>query len=153
MNIIKYKLELTDTLIPALTPESIYEYAAAPLDSAEAVGEMLEKCYRLKHLAEEHIVIIGLNSKLVPIATFEVAHGQASGCAVCPKDILTRALMSGATGIMIAHNHPTGNPTPSLQDRKFCDRLKGALNLIGIKLIDFIIIGDYIYSFARENQL
>ena len=82
-----------------------------------------------------------------------MAQGQVAGCAVCPKDILIRALMTGATGILIAHNHSTGNTLPSSADRKLCTRLKDYLNLIGIKLVDFMIIGDYVCSFAREIQL
>ena len=153
MNVIKYKLELTDNLIPALVSEDTYDYSALSLDSLDAVSDLLEHCFHLKHLAEEHTIVIGLNAKLAPIAVFEVAHGKGNCCAIAPKDILTRAVIAGASNIIIAHNHPSRNEMPSMEDKRTCRRMNDALRVCGIHLTDFIIVGDGIYSFAKEGQL
>lgn len=69
-----------------------------------------------------------------------------------PREIFIKALLCGASGIVIIHNHPSGDTTPSEQDIKSYNRLKEAGKLIGINVLDSIIVGDSYYSFV-ENGL
>lgn len=153
MNIRKYVLELNDEKLPMMVCESEHEYNATGLNNPAVIAEMLESCFRLKHKVEEHIVVIGVNKRLQPVALFEVAHGGSSHCQHSPKELFTRALLSGAEGIIIAHNHPSGNTLPSSSDLNTCKRIEHASSIIGIDLIDFIIVGDDTYSFRERGEL
>ena len=64
-----------------------------------------------------------------------------------------RALLIGATGIFVVHNHPSGRAVPSEEDRIVTEKLQSAGEAIGIRLIDHVIIGDYFYSFHKEGLL
>lgn len=153
MNIRKYVLELNDDKIPAMVCEDAYDYEeATTLNSPAVIAEMLETCFRLKHKAEEHIAVIGVNKRLQPVAIFEVSHGGSSHCQISPKELFIRALMCGASGIIIAHNHPSGNTLPSSSDVNTAKRIKLASEVIGIDLIDFLIIGDDTYSFQEREE-
>ncbi|MCC0643520.1 JAB domain-containing protein [Clostridioides sp. ZZV14-6150] len=154
MNIRKYVLELNDERLPTMVCEDSYDYEkATALNSPAVIAEMLETCFRLKHKVEEHVVVIGVNKRLHPVALFELAHGGSADCYFLPKELLTRALMCGANGIIVAHNHPSGNTLPSADDIDICKRIEHASSIIGIDLIDFIIVGDDTYSFREREEL
>jgi DNA repair protein RadC len=70
---------------------------------------------------------------------------------VHPREVFGPALALAATAIVIAHNHPSGDPTPSAEDRRVTERLRAAGELLGIELLDHLVIGDErVYSFASE---
>ncbi len=80
--------------------------------------------------------------------------GNASTCMVDIKLLVCLALHSMATGVIIAHNHPSGNLAPSRQDENMTTKIKDALGLIDVKLIDHVIITDTeFYSFAEEGAI
>ena len=70
-----------------------------------------------------------------------------------PKNILTRVLLTGCPNIVLIHSHPSGDTSPSQADVKLTSRIKEACNIIGIKLLDHIIVGDDYYSFMEHNVL
>lgn len=80
--------------------------------------------------------------------------GTLDGAAVYPREVVRSALKYGAASVICAHNHPSGVTTPSDSDRRITDRLKHALALIEIRLLDHIIVspGSY-YSFAERGML
>lgn len=78
--------------------------------------------------------------------------GGTSECALYPDQILRHALQNCASGIILAHNHPTGLPKPSSADQRFCERMEHAGRLVGIPLLDFLVIGNMDYHSWRENQ-
>ena len=153
MNIRKYVLELNDEKMPMMVCESEHEYNATGLNNPTIIADMLESCFRLQHKAEEHVIVIGVNKRLHPVAIFEVAHGGSSHCKHSPKELFTRVLLSGAEGIIIAHNHPSGNTEPSSSDFNTCERIRLASETLGIDLVDFIIVGDDTYSFRERGEL
>lgn len=83
----------------------------------------------------------------------EVSHGELSSTVVHPREVLKRALVNNAHGIIIAHNHPSGDPEPSLQDMQTTDRIKEACRILGINLLDHIIIAGDKYTSFREDGL
>ena len=84
----------------------------------------------------------------------EVARGTLTACLVHPREVFGTAVHLRAAGIIAVHNHPSGDPTPSMEDNKITTRLKEAGKILGIKLLDHIIVGqeDY-YSFADDGLL
>ena len=101
----------------------------------------------------EKFYVVCMDAKLEPI-TIELAFmGGLSQCNVCIPEVFKSAILSNAHSIMCFHNHPSGDVKPSKEDRKVTQRIKEAGELLGIKLMDHIIIGDNgdYYSF-RENE-
>lgn len=115
---------------------------------------MLNNVYHLKMMAEEYFYTIALDSKMIALGVFEVSHGTANYSVAQPMEVYIRALLCGAVNIVIAHNHPSGSPSPSSDDFKITQIMKTTGELIGIKLIDHIIVaGTEYYSFKENNNL
>ena len=70
-----------------------------------------------------------------------------------PREIFVTALRNKAVHIILLHNHPSGDPTPSKEDILFTERLRDAGDLVGVTLLDHIIIGDNVYVSLREQGL
>lgn len=138
----KYTLK-KETVVPVddlffNSPENVYKLATKTLNLLEA--------------AEEYVYLITLNNKNKLTGLFEVSHGTVNSSILSPREIYIRALLLGATNIIIFHNHPSGDPEPSKEDIRITKRLKAAGELLGVELIDHIIVGNYYYSF-REEQM
>ena len=103
---------------------------------------------KMKDLSQEHLVAVFLNSKNKIIDYKTIFIGSANRSIVHPRDIYKEALKYAAVKIMIIHNHPSGDPTPSKEDVVFTKQLSSAGNLLQIPLLDHLIIGkDHYYSF------
>lgn len=114
---------------------------------------MLNECFRLGFQSEEHLVMIALDVALQPLGIFEVGHGTSSYCMMSIPDIFKRALMCGSNRIILAHNHPSGNLEPSMEDKLSYERLKDAGKILGIKVEDFLIIsGNELNSIRRDSN-
>lgn len=142
-----------DKGIPYLVKER--EYPEIKANSPEDVSWALEKIFNVSKLPEEHIWLINETTAGNIISVMEISHGTVNSSIVNPREIMQRALLSGAAGIIIAHNHPSGNCSPSTADMDVKDRLKEAGNLLGVPLIDFIIVanGNRYMSFQEEGAM
>lgn len=103
----------------------------------------------------ETLFLLLFDTRLRLIGLSRLSTGTATMSIVDPKAILQTALLSNATGIMLAHNHPSGDCAPSLEDKKATDRVKKVCDLVGIYLHDHIIIGhdgQYL-SFSDHGML
>ena len=102
----------------------------------------------------EVFAMICLDAKHRVIAYHEVSRGTLDGAMVHPRDVFKAALLSNASGVIVAHNHPSGDPTPSPQDAALTARLAAGGTLLGIDVIDHIIVGDVrYYSFKEGGQV
>jgi len=102
----------------------------------------------------EEFIAVCLNRAHKVIGYYKVGSGGFSGVVCDPKVIMTMALQTSASSIIVAHNHPSGNLKPSENDRKMTDKINGACKLLDINLLDHIILTtDGHYSFAEEGQL
>ena len=97
---------------------------------------------RLEQEPVEVVVVLLLNTKHRVIALHEVGRGTLDTCLVHPRDVFKCAVLANAAGVIIAHNHPSGDPSPSPDDIALHARLPTAGTLLGIELLDFLIIGD-----------
>ena len=107
----------------------------------------------LRHLQKEKLKIAMLNSKGEIIAKEDVAIGGLYYTNTAPREIFSNAIRKGAYGILLAHNHPSGDPTPSEEDLALTKQVYAAGSLLGIKLIDHIIIGDGVYVSLKEQGI
>jgi DNA repair protein RadC len=102
----------------------------------------------------EEFILVCLNRAHKVIGYYKVGAGGFSGVVCDVKVIMTMALQSSASSLIVAHNHPSGNLKPSEADRKMTDKINGACKLLDINLLDHIILTtDSYYSFAEEGQL
>lgn len=150
----RYELDLDDNRHPVMVCEKQYAYESSRIDSVEAAVQMLENCFHAGRKAEEHVYMIALDVKKEALGLFSVSHGQAGMCVISPREILIRALLIGASSIIIAHNHPSGDVSPSVPDLEFASRMIAACKAAGINLDDNLILGDGVYySFLESGRL
>lgn len=106
---------------------------------------------KIKNEKKEHIVVVLLDAKGCVIHTQTVAIGTLTKSLVHPREIFNPAIRHNAASIILAHNHPSGDPTPSLEDLETTEQLIAAGQLIGIAINDHLIIGDNTYISIRQQ--
>ena len=107
----------------------------------------------MRHLKTEHLIVAMLNTKHLLIGDFELSKGTVNSSVASPREAYIEALRSDAVYIVLIHNHPSGDPTPSREDLVATSRMKEAGLIIGITLIDHIIIGDNKYISLKQQGL
>ena len=106
----------------------------------------------MRYLQKEHFRVVLLDTKNQIIVAEEISVGTLNASIVHPRDVFKAAIKRNANSIILIHNHPSGDPTPSNEDINITNRLLEAGNLIGIRVLDHIIIGDNKYiSFKEKN--
>lgn len=93
--------------------------------------------------SREHFVALYLNAVNRVTAYSLVATGTANSCVVHAREVLQRAILCGAVSLIVAHNHPSGNTSPSDADLKLTKQIKEACEIIGIPLLAHLIINDF----------
>ena len=114
--------------------------------SSKDVAELFIE--ELRYEKKEKVKLVILNNKNKILRIKEISLGGANYAVVEPKDILEEPIKMGATKIILVHNHPSGNPTPSAQDFEVTKRIKMCAKMFEIDLIDHLVIGDGIYMSA-----
>jgi DNA repair protein RadC len=94
-----------------------------------------------------------MNTKNKVIGVFEISHGNVNSSVLGTREVFQKALLANAVSIILMHNHPSGDPTPSRQDIEVTKKVAEAGNLIGIELLDHIIIGDSYTSLKEKGYL
>lgn len=124
------------------------EAITSPRDAYEIMRDKLE------FAKKEYFYVILLNSKNVIISKELISIGDLNTTIVNPREVFKPAIKKSANGVILIHNHPSGNPSASKEDYLVTQRLKEAGEILEIDVIDHIIIGhnDY-YSFKREGKL
>ena len=120
-------------------------------DSPEAVADFYME--ELRHEPKEHFVVCMLDSKCRFLGERTLTIGSVSASLVSARDIFIHALQARAVSIIILHNHPSGRPQPSREDRHVTERIAECGRLLDIRLSDHIIIGDRSYYSFREKGL
>jgi DNA repair protein RadC len=134
----------------------VRETAAAPYSQPRTVrsGEDVVSLVRafIGDDPREHFVAVYLDNKHQPIGIHAAHVGTVDSVSCHPREIFAPALHLCATRLVTAHNHPSGDPTPSAEDRAVTKRLRECGELLGIELLDDLVIGtERFYSFASEG--
>lgn len=107
---------------------------------------------KLRYLQHEEFMVVCLNSKNYITATKTITKGTLTNSLVDPREVFNVAIMHHAAAIIVAHNHPSGDPTPSIDDKLITEMLAGSGMILSIPVNDHIIIGDgRYYSFKKEG--
>lgn len=107
----------------------------------------------LRDEMKEHFYVLLLDTKNKIISWDEISKGDLNSSIVHPREVFKYALKYSANSIICLHNHPSGDPTPSMQDIEITKRLQEVGNLVGIKLLDHIIIGYNKYISLKEKGI
>lgn len=107
----------------------------------------------MRHLKQEHMKLLMLNTKSMLIGEKDIYKGTVNASLVNPREIFIEALQKEAVSIILLHNHPSGDPSPSSMDISTTDRIRKAGEFIGIELLDHIIIGNNCYISFLEEEL
>ena len=106
----------------------------------------------LRHATKEQAVLLSLNSKCELVKETVLSIGTVNASLVSPRELFLQALEDHAVMVILIHNHPSGDPTPSKDDYELTKRLRKAGELLQIPLLDHIIIGDQCYTSFLESK-
>ena len=106
----------------------------------------------LRAAAREEVWVLMLDARHRPISSVTVAVGGINSSRLAPRDVLAPALRAGSAALVVAHNHPSGDPAPSRADRVVTEALRSAAALIGIPMLDHIIVAARAHHSFREVE-
>jgi DNA repair protein RadC len=116
----------------------------SPRDAADLVLD------ELRYLQKEHFMVLFLNTKNRVIGKETLSVGSLNASIVHPREVFRSAIKRSSASIICAHNHPSGDPTPSPEDVEVTRRLSAAGQLVGIELLDHLIVADRQFVSMKE---
>ena len=123
---------------------------SSPLNTSLAAAAVLRPLFA--GLDREHFLVCGLDAKHVIIGVNVVSIGSLTLAIVHPREVFKPLILMNASAWICAHNHPSGDITPSAEDRVLTSRLRQGADLLGITLLDHLILtDDRLYSFADQG--
>ena len=111
------------------------------IDAPEVVTKYVQGVYDEDPTVEWFVVVL-LDRKNRPLGRVTVTKGIANSSLVHPREVFKPAIVAGASAIVIAHNHPSGDPAPSRADIQVTRQIREAAKILGIDLLDHVICGD-----------
>lgn len=121
---------------------------------ASQVFEHLNLDYEFRNIRKEYFMALLLDCKNRIMKRVQISEGSLNQSIVHPREVFNVAVRESAAAMILLHNHPSGDPAPSPEDHEVTRRLREAGELMGIKVIDHIIIGEgSFYSFADSGHL
>jgi DNA repair protein RadC len=144
--ITKYRLELIKE------SNNIYNLTESAISTPEGAVNCLNEVFSLNRQSEEVFALLVLNTKNKVVGAFEISRGSINSSIVHPREVFKRVLLINGTAIILSHNHPSGVTEPSTEDIETTKRLISAGELLGIKILDHLILGDG-YTSMREQGL
>jgi DNA repair protein RadC len=138
---VRYSVKKTDAGQPVIVGRAMN----SPRDSATALMAVLQD------QPTEVFAILCLTTKHRVIAYHEVSRGTLDSTLVHPREVFKVALLANAAAIIVSHNHPSGDPSPTLDDLEITRRLVATGEVLGIPVLDHIVIGDGRYFSFKEG--
>lgn len=118
------------------------------IDSADKIAGLFME--ELRYRKKEYFKTVLVNAKGEIIAVDDVSVGELTSTVIHPREVFQMAVRRSAAAVIFVHNHPSGDPTPSKQDLESTERLEEGGQLLGIRVLDHVIIGDGVYSSLRD---
>lgn len=147
--------------VKAIQIMAILEFSKR-LSSQQAIKEFkitspssIAKIYmeEMRYFRQEHFKVVYLDTKNNIMGNRDITIGTINSTIVHPREVFTDAVKSSSTSIIVLHNHPSGDPSPSIEDIEVTKRLLEAGKILGIYLLDHIVIGDGEYISLKEKGL
>ncbi len=121
--------------------ETEYNYERFDIKNPQAVVSAIRSS--IKDMKKEHFMLMILNTRNKIVRIENISVGTLNSSLVHPREVFNKAIVHAASSVVIAHNHPSGDPKPSEEDLKITRRLIDAGKLLGIEVLDHIIIGKH----------
>ncbi len=141
---------------PVMIREAVIRYRGSRRRAPEAIRKPADAAQFIRGVvgndAREHFVVIMLDGRHRPIAYQVVSIGTATASLVHPREVFQAAVGTGAVALIVGHNHPSGDPSPSREDRDVTDRLIRAGELLGIPLLDSMVVTERAHVSIREED-
>jgi DNA repair protein RadC len=145
----------------AATEEEIIETALSIIDARFQKGTAIcnpQDAHQflkleLAHMEHEIFAVLWLDNSHRVIAFESMFRGTIDGASVYPREIVKAALAHNAAACILCHNHPSGIAEPSQADRHITDKVKSALDLVGVRTIDHVLVAESVYSFAEHGLI
>jgi DNA repair protein RadC len=151
MRVVKYGTRLGGDRLPHLVREMSRNYAGRTADSSDKILDILRDIEEADSLVQEKLWMFCLDNRMRLIGYFELFAGGRVSCQTDSSILFASALATGASSIILAHNHPSGVPTPSQEDVAMTKNIFSGAQLLGIRLEDHIIIGGGNHTSLRET--
>jgi len=132
----------------AETPATYKKPTATKICEPRVVAEL---CKPMTRLRQETFRVLALDSKNHLLRKVTVARGTLNATLVHPRDVFYPAIKANAAAIILVHNHPSGDPTPSEEDRRLTGRICQAGKILGIEVLDHIVVAKGGYVSLREH--
>lgn len=117
------------------------------------IDDLLPHLHEIAGKKQEYLLVYYLNARNELLQKEIVGQGSLNGLMITPKEIFSHALQTPCASIIVAHNHPSGDPTPSDNDIRFTSTIHEAGQVLGIPLIDHVVIAQSGYFSFRDNKL
>lgn len=131
-----------------------YGASRTPLDAPEKAADFWRDVVSRDPAFEadkEHLVAIMVDTRLRPTGYHVVSVGSLNEAIAHPREIFRAAVVAGAYGFVLAHNHPSGDPSPSEADRRLTRKIRDASDILMIRFLDHVICGDSHFSFRESG--
>jgi DNA repair protein RadC len=122
----------------SLVRDAVVAQHLCSLDAPIKAAKLL--CSLIGRKPKEHFVVLALNARSIPLGVVTVSIGTLSASLVHPREVFGPAILLNAAAIIVSHNHPSGDVTPSAEDKDATRRLQRAGELLGIPVLDHIIV-------------
>lgn len=134
---------------------SIIESKIKKTDAFTSPNLVKDYCQNtLAHYEQEVFQVLHLDNKNRLIESTPMFYGTIDSASVYPREVVKAALLKNSAALILVHCHPSGDPTPSEADKRITRRLKEALSLIDVRVLDHIVVGvEGCYSFADHGQI
>ena len=153
MRIVKYKTKLADDGKAVLEKELSVNCPELDkfMNSPEKVATFARYFLKIHENSEEYLYMICLNVKLVMTSVFELSHGNVNSSIVGIREMFQKALLANAVSIIVMHNHPSGDPTPSREDIQITKRMVEAGRIVGVDVLDHLIVCKDAFTSLKEK--
>lgn len=133
----------------------VRENASAYLDGRRYTtpSQVYELFQDMSRDSKEHFLCLHLDGKNRIVCFDRVSVGSLNQSIVHPREVFKAAILSSAAAVLLVHNHPTGDPAPSQEDRDVTRRLVEVGQLVGIRVLDHVIVGEGYYSFSEQGLM
>lgn len=153
MRVTHYKTVLTSDRKVTLEKEVGINYPEIKrvIKSPDDVARFGRNVLNLDMQTEEYLYMICMNNKNHITSVFELSHGNVNSSIFSVREMFQKALLANAVNVILMHNHPSGDCTPSREDIEVTKRAVEAGKIIGINVLDHLIIGDILFTSLKEK--
>lgn len=153
MRVVNYGTMLDENFYPVMYKEKAVNYKTDNLNTPKSIVLMMNEVFKMDKQSEEYLYELCFTIKMKLLGVFEIAHGTINHVEISSREIFQKALLCGAAMVVLIHNHPSGDASPSREDLFMAERMNDAGELIGVPVADHLIVGKDFFSLHEKSLL